>query len=115
MASHVLNFSGHLKFYRFLRILRTLDKNFTSFQPALAEFVFDQAKKETAGLNSQPQPSNIKMEDLDNFSYCEYYSELKEDAPILHAAITGSMGTHFDFSECEVTEQYSKDALTVKS
>ena len=98
----IFNFSGQLKYYRFLRILRTLDENFPSFQPALVEFVFDKAKKETSSLKQQPQPSNITMTDLDNFSYCDYYGELMSDAPVLHAAVTGSMGTHFNYSEIEV-------------
>ena len=95
-------FSGQLQHYRFGRILGTLDDNFPAFTPALAEFIFEKAKAETGDLRRQPLPSSIVFEDLEAFDYGDYYAELLEDAPVLHAAITGSMAKHFDFTQIMV-------------
>ena len=99
---YILYFSGQLQHYRFGRILRTLDDSFPAFQPALAEYVFEKARAETEQLKRQPQPSNITFADLEVFDYGDYYAELTEDAPVLHAAITGSMARHFDFGQITV-------------
>ena len=95
-------FSGQLQHYRFGRILRTLDESFPAFTPALAEFIFEKAKAETGELRRQPLPSSIVFEDLEAFNYGDYYTELVNDAPVLHAASTGSMAKHFDFTQIMV-------------
>ena len=83
---------GQLREYNYDRVLNTLDKNFSSFNNSLCEFVFRKAKDEAGSLEQQPLPSSITKEDINNFEYATYYAELSRSAPVLHAAVTGDLG-----------------------
>ena len=93
---------GQLYEYQYDRILGTLDQNFPAFKSAFVRRVFAESKAEAANLSKQPLPSNFSQDDIDNFNYNTYYKELGEEAPVLRAAVSGSMGTNFNFSEIEV-------------
>ena len=88
-----------MKFYRFKRVLRTLGDNFTSFKPAFQEVVFQWAQEESSKLQIQSLPSNIRLEDITDFEYEQLYAEIKEQAPILHAAVKGGMASHYSYDE----------------
>ena len=95
-------FSGQLKKYRFLRMLHTLNEEFPTFQNSLKEFIFEKAKKETSELKHQPLPSTITREDVFSFDTSNYHNELMESAPILHAAVSGSMASNYNYGDIEV-------------
>ena len=92
-------FSGQLEHRRFSRILRTLDENYTSFKPALHEYVFSETQNETRHLVRQPGITTAEQGDIDRFNYDLYYEELKRDAPMLYNAIKGSMAIHFSYQQ----------------
>ena len=96
--SHLL-YRGQLREYKYDRVLSTLDKNFSSFNNSLCEFVFKKAKDEAGSLEQQPLLSSITKEDIDTFEYATYYAELSQSAPVLHAAVTGAMASHFSYGE----------------
>ena len=98
-STEVPTFSGQIEEYRFGRVLTTLDEQFSSFKYALAEYVYDQARREAKDLEHQPLPSTINQSDVLDFSYDNFYDELKQDAPILHAAVSGAMATNCSYSE----------------
>ena len=70
--------------------------------------MFDEAKAEASKLGKQPLPSNFCQDDLDSFSYDLFHKELGEEAPVLRAAISGSMATNNTFTEIEVTPCFLK-------
>ena len=99
IPTKINSFSGQISEYRFGRVLTTLNEQFSSFKHALAEYVYDQARREAKDLEHQPLPSTINQSDVLNFSYNNFYEELKQDAPILHAAVSGAMATNCSYSE----------------
>ena len=88
-----------MRSYRFVRVLRTLRDNFTGFESAFHEVVFEWAKEESSNLTIQPLPSSIKLEDISDFEYEELYTQLEEQSPILHRAVRGGMARNCSYNE----------------
>ena len=49
-----LLYRGQLREYKYDRVLSTLDKNFSSFNNSLCEFVFKKSQDEAGSLEQQP-------------------------------------------------------------